>query len=145
MNIPFKGVLRDENGKPCLIDSTAEVSLSHSFPYVAAIIDRSEPVGIDLEQPKDKLRKIAPRFLNDEELQFVGDDIKTICIHWCAKETLYKIYSQRGLPFREGMRIEPFELRDSDLFIGNILVNGSVKRYTLRYIIAADHILTFNT
>ncbi|MEL7003714.1 MAG: 4'-phosphopantetheinyl transferase superfamily protein [Bacteroidota bacterium] len=144
MNLHFNGVLRDENGKPCLIDHDAEVSLSHSYPYVAAIIDRKEQVGIDLEQPKEKLKKIAGRFLNAKELEFVGDDIKMLCICWCAKETLYKIYSQRGLAFREEMHIEPFELKESSLFNGNILANGSAKRYTLRYIVAADYILTFN-
>lgn len=144
MNIEFKGVFRNDNGKPCLVDSPAEVSLSHSFPYVAAIVDRTQDVGIDLEQPKEKLRKIASRFLSDTELEFTGDNIQKLCICWCAKETLYKIYSKRGLPFREGMRIDPFELKESNLFIGNILANGSVKSYKLRYIIASDHILTYN-
>lgn len=144
MDISFKGVTKDNNGKPNLTDSTSEISLSHSFPYVAAIIDRSEEVGIDLEQPKEKLRRIAPRFLNDSELDFIKNDLEKLCICWCAKETLYKIYSERGIAFRENMCIDAFELNQENTFTGNILVNGNSKKYKLKYRIAKDHILTFN-
>ncbi len=144
MNIPFKGIVKNEDGKPFLIDSEAEISLSHSFPYVAAIIDHKEDVGIDLEQPKEKLRKIAKRFLNEPELEFTANELTKLCICWCAKETLYKIYSKRKLAFRENMRIDPFDLDQENLFVGSILVNGRIKSYNLRYIIASDHIVTFN-
>jgi phosphopantetheinyl transferase len=105
--ITYEGMCKDENGKPLLSGSNAEISISHSYPYVAAIMHPTSPVGIDLEQPKAKLKSIAPRFLNHAELELAQNDTHKLCILWCAKETLYKIYSKRGLIFRENLEILP--------------------------------------
>lgn len=107
--LEYHGLGKDNNGKPTLNNNATEVSISHSFPYVAVIMHPTNPVGIDLEQPKEKLKKIAPRFLNDNELALVNGDLQKLCIMWCAKETLYKIYSKRGLVFREDLKIIPDE------------------------------------
>ncbi|HET9487057.1 MAG TPA: hypothetical protein VFO54_06470, partial [Chryseosolibacter sp.] len=47
---PFDGLTKDEFGKPFLAGSHMKISLSHSYPYVAAILHRHKNVGIDLEQ-----------------------------------------------------------------------------------------------
>src|SRR5688572_3372738 len=51
---PFEGVTKDVFGKPFFKENTYHLSLSHSFPYVAALTDLRQPVGIDLEQIKKK-------------------------------------------------------------------------------------------
>lgn len=60
----YLGIRKDEYGKPFLKEHSFQISLTHSFPYVAAQIHNTESVGIDLEQPKDKLLKIAHRVLS---------------------------------------------------------------------------------
>ena len=82
--LEYKGMFKDENGKPVLRDNAAEISISHSYPYVAAIMHPTEPVGIDLEQPKKKLTRLAPRFLNSAELEVADYDREKMCILWCA-------------------------------------------------------------
>src|SRR5436853_4898683 len=55
----YDGMRKDEFGKPSPKSSDYQVSLSHSYPYAAAQVHPSSPMGIDLEQPKEKLLRIA--------------------------------------------------------------------------------------
>src|SRR5687767_2803959 len=70
---PFEGVVKDVYGKPFFKQNTFQLSLSHSYPYVAALTDVSQAVGIDLEQVKKKLLKIGPRVLHPSEQQDAGN------------------------------------------------------------------------
>lgn len=143
-NINLEGIEKDENGKPSLRGSTCEISLSHSFPYVAAIIDKSHDVGIDIEQPKEKLNKVAHRFLAQSELDFIKNDTVMLCKAWCAKETLYKIYGKRGLAFSENLILEPYDNSRFGTITGNVIVNGSTKKHKLEYKVTEDYVLTYN-
>lgn len=143
-DINFEGIEKNEHGKPCLTKSPFEISLSHSYPYVAAIIDKTKDVGIDIEQPKEKLQKVAHRFLSTPELDFIKDDTLMLCKAWCAKETLYKIYGLRGLVFSENLLLEPYDHTSSGIITGNIIVNGSAKKYKLEYKVTEDYVLTYN-
>ncbi|ELR68576.1 Siderophore (Surfactin) biosynthesis regulatory protein [Fulvivirga imtechensis AK7] len=143
IGIRYEGLRKNTTGKPFLRHSEAEISLSHSYPYVAAILDLNKDVGIDLEQPKQKLQKVAHKFLNTQELHFTNDDITLLCIHWCAKETLYKIVDQK-ISFKNHMAIEPFEVQPKGELIGRVIVNGTINSFKLEYRIENDYILTFN-
>src|ERR1700761_1920732 len=55
----------DEHGKPYLVNLPYHISLSHSFDYAAVMISKS-PVGIDIEQVKDKVERIAHKFMRKE-------------------------------------------------------------------------------
>lgn len=143
MGIDYQGLRKNTTGKPYLRNSSAEISLTHSHPYVAAIIDLKTDVGIDLEQPKEKLIRLAHKFLNAEEMKTAGDDIKALCIYWCAKETLYKICDQR-ISFKDHMSIEINGLAHKGSLIGKVIVNDTLKSYKLEYRIEKDYILTFN-
>lgn len=96
----FQGVTKDEHGKPFPIGSSYQLALSHSFPYVAALLDRRHAAGIDLEQPKAKLLNIAHRVLDENELKDAGDNLVKHCIYWCAKETLVKVHGKKRPDFR---------------------------------------------
>ncbi|MFZ6010979.1 MAG: 4'-phosphopantetheinyl transferase family protein, partial [Bacteroidota bacterium] len=121
-SIPFEGLTKDEFGKPYLKNSTFHISLSHSYPYVAAIIDRNIPVGIDLEQPKEKLLRIGHRVLSTSELRDAGTDVIKHCIYWCAKESLIKIYGKKDLHLAENLQISPFSPKKEGNLIGRIIV-----------------------
>lgn len=145
VNMPYHGVKKDEYGKPWLIDSPrTEISLTHSFPYVAAVLDPSKPVGIDLEQPKEKLIRVAHKFLSEEELEFLKGNVQKLCVAWCAKEALYKLYSKKQLLFKEHMKLAPFDICPKGIITGNIIVNGSIKTYKLEYTVTQDYVLVYN-
>ncbi|MBK5278757.1 MAG: 4'-phosphopantetheinyl transferase superfamily protein [Bacteroidia bacterium] len=141
--LEYHGLRKDEFGKPFLNNYTNQISLTHSHPYVAAQIDIRQSVGIDLEQPKEKLLKIAHRIMADYELADAGQDIVKHCVYWCAKEALYKIYGRRGLTFLNHLNIEPFTLRNFGDLKGRIESPENEMKVDLCYSIQPDYVLVF--
>jgi phosphopantetheinyl transferase len=144
MSLEFYGIIKDVYGKPSPKGYDLFLSLSHSYPYVAALVDRIESVGIDLEQPKEKLLRIAPRIFNPGELMDAGNDITKHCIYWCAKETLVKVHGQKNLVFSEHLLIEPFEITNAGDIKGKIIVGDEERVIPLHYIIYPNFVVVFN-
>lgn len=141
----FQGLTKDVFGKPFLKNHAYQISLSHSYPYVAAAIHRSQSVGIDLEQPKQKLLRIAPRVLHPEELKDAGDDIVKHCIYWCAKEAMVKIHGKKDLVFAENLLIEPFTQEKQGELTGRIIVNTtSETTVILSYFVYDNFVVVLN-
>lgn len=143
MNVEYKGIVKDDFGKPYLKDSSYQISLSHSFPYVAAQISDHHAVGIDIEQPTAKLLRIGPRILDQTELDDAAIDVVKHCIYWCAKEALYKIYGKRGLLFTHHLKIDPFELNNKGELLGRVEFDEIVIFAELRYIVHEDYVLVY--
>jgi 4'-phosphopantetheinyl transferase len=143
-DLEFRGLTKDEFGKPFLRNHPFHISLSHSYPYVAAVIDREKVVGIDLEQPKEKLLKIAPRVLDPTELADAGTDIVKHCIYWCAKETLVKIHGKKDLIFSQNLKIQPFSASNEGELIGRIIVNTYQTAIPLRYFVDENFVVVLN-
>jgi 4'-phosphopantetheinyl transferase len=139
--VPYHGLRKNAFGKPFLIGSDVHISLSHSYPYVAAILHRCKNVGIDLEQPKTKLLRIAPRILAAIELKDAGEDVVKHCVYWCAKETLIKIHGKKDLIFSENLLIEPFRMADGGLLIGRIVADNTQTAIPLQYIVSGNFVL----
>jgi 4'-phosphopantetheinyl transferase len=129
----YVGLKKDHAGKPFLKDSGHQISLSHSFPYAAAQLHHSIPVGIDLEQPKEKLLRIASRVLAPDEEKDAGDNVVKHCIYWCAKEAMYKIYGKKGLHFNSQLLLEPFQMEQQGILRGRIIASGHTVEVYLDY------------
>jgi 4'-phosphopantetheinyl transferase len=143
--IAYQGIIKDDYGKPFLRNSTFHISLSHSYPFVAAILDRENTVGIDLEQPKVKLLRIAPRVLSLDELVDAGEDVTKHCIYWCAKEALIKIYGKKNLTLAKNLRIEPFHIQEEGNIIGRIIVDEQERLIPLYYRLFPKFAVVFNS
>ncbi len=139
----FQGMTKDEFGKPHLIHHSHFISLSHSYPFVAAQIDQYSLVGIDIEQPKEKLLKIAHRVLSKEEVQDAGMDTVKHCVYWCGKEALYKIDGKKGLHFINQLNITPFLLEKSGKLHGIISSNSGKQKVTLGYEVHQDFVVVY--
>jgi 4'-phosphopantetheinyl transferase len=140
----YNGIVKDDFGKPYVRDSTVHISLTHSYPFVGAVIDKRQIVGIDLEQPKEKLLRIAGRVLSVTELADAGTDPVKHCIYWCAKESLIKIYGRKDLTLATNLRIEPFEMEVEGNIIGRIIVNEDERLIPLYYRIFNQFVVVFN-
>jgi 4'-phosphopantetheinyl transferase len=144
MGLVYRGILKDEHGKPSIAGYSHHISLSHSYPYVAAVIDKFQPVGIDLEQPKTKLLRIAPRVLHPTELLDAGDDLLKHCIYWCAKEALIKFYGKKDLILAENLIIDPFSRKDEGTITGRIIVRTEATIVPLYYTVTPNFVMVFN-
>lgn len=139
--ITYRGITKNSSGKPFLTNSLLQISLSHSYPYVAAVLHRHKNVGIDLEQPKSKLLRIAPRILAGTELVDAGDNVVKHCIYWCAKESLIKIYGKKDLVFSKNLLIEPFEFAENGFLIGRIVAGSTETAIPLAYKVCGDFVV----
>jgi len=142
-DLDYQGTLKNEFGKPYLKNLTHHISLSHSFPYVAAQIDPLHEIGIDLEQPKSKLLNIAHRILSPTELMDAGSDVVKHCVYWCAKETMYKAYGKKGLHFSNQLNVNPFQLLNAGDLQGKINANDHSFNLPMTYIIQPDYVLVY--
>jgi phosphopantetheinyl transferase len=144
LGLTYSGIVKDEFGKPFPKNSPYQLSLSHSYPYVAALMDAKGPVGIDLEQPKEKLLRIAPRVLHPRELLDAGDNVVKHCIYWCAKESLVKVYGKKDLTFAENLLISPFQQESCGDIVGRIIVDHHETMVPLYYRVLPNFVLVFS-
>lgn len=82
------------------------VSVSHS-PAYAALALAPFAIGIDVEEPRAQLMRVAPRVFSDEErAAFAGE--ADILRAWTIKEALYKLLpSPEACDFRGAMTANP--------------------------------------
>lgn len=135
----------DEFGKPYFLDGK-HVSITHSHHFSAIIIS-DETVGIDIEMQREKIIRIADKFVNDKELNRlksfdIEDYIKKLTVKWGAKEAIFKIRNEKGISFKDHIQVNSFEIDDKKttaiLEIENIKQQFSVhfeefERFTLVY------------
>ena len=140
-NLPYQGILKDEFGKPFLRDLQHQISLSNSYPFVAVQIHPEKSVGIDLEQPRPKLFDVMRRVLTHDEWNDGANNLRKLCVYWCAKEALYKIYGKRSLIFTEQILIRPFALGQTGILEGTIKDESGDKTVMLNYFVEPQYIL----
>lgn len=104
----------DENGKPNLKDGK-HISITHSHNFSAIIVSK-ENVGIDIELQRNKITRIADKFI-EHEFTYLdkekSDYIRKLTVIWGAKEAKYKMCNSRSLSFKDDMKVEKFELEKS--------------------------------
>ena len=99
---------KDERNRPYFDQSDYHISLSHSFPFVAAIISHKKSVGIDLERFGRQVEKIGPRFLSAEEWNLWQDSHSDLTKAWTCKEAIYKAMGVPGLAFQQDIQLPSF-------------------------------------
>ncbi|SDZ86273.1 4'-phosphopantetheinyl transferase superfamily protein [Flavobacterium gillisiae] len=105
----------DEFGKPHLTDDKY-ISITHSHNF-SAIIVSDETVGIDIELQREKIIRIADKFV-DEEFGYLDKNdlesyIKKLTVIWGAKEAIFKIRNEKGISFKDHIKVTPFSLEDT--------------------------------
>ncbi len=111
----------DESGKPHLNPNNChtkpvEVSISHSHNFSTLIIS-DQKVGIDIEMQREKILRIADKFVNSQELRRLQsfdnqDYVKKLTVKWGAKEAIFKIRNEKGISFKDHIQVNSFEIRD---------------------------------
>jgi len=102
----------DAFGKPHLSDGK-NISITHSYEFSAIIVGKNN-VGIDMELRREKISKIADKFI-DPEFAFLDksepDYIRKLTVIWGVKEAKYKMCNSRSLSFKDNMTVHPFEMK----------------------------------
>jgi phosphopantetheinyl transferase len=103
----------DQFGKPHLKDGK-HISISHSHEF-ATVIFSDEITGIDIELQRDKIIRIADKFV-EPEWEFLNkenqDYIRKLTVIWGVKESIFKIRNEAGISFKDHIHVHPFEIKD---------------------------------
>jgi phosphopantetheinyl transferase len=128
-------IVYNKNNKPFLKDGSHFISISHSSKLTAIILSTNERVGIDLEYMRVNINAFASRFLNKSEkvTRRWADRTYHLYIHWCAKETIYKICDKEGINIVNDITIEPFGVKESGEIRGYVKNERIDDQFTLYY------------
>ena len=126
----------NEQGKPLF--RGYHVSISHTKSYAALILSKKYEVAVDIEYMSDRVERIASKFLRKDER---ADSLDAKLVHWCAKETVFKLFSEENLLF-DDMRVKPFDtMADWACDVEN-LKSGKTARVDFE--LAMDFVLTYS-
>lgn len=124
-------IWHNEDGKP-IIPGNRNISISHTRNYVAMILSEKYEVGIDIEYLSNRVEKISGRFMREDEH---ANDANSLLIHWCAKETVYKLFSSEHLELNE-IKVNSNTFRDVTNLRSGIVVElfvDTTPEYVLTY------------
>lgn len=82
------------------------VGVTHTKGYAALMLSKSCDVACDIEHFSDRVERIKSKFLRKDEM---ADDLDSLLVHWCGKETVYKLFPEDNLQFSQ-MRVGPFSI-----------------------------------
>lgn len=113
------------------------ISISHTRGFAAVMLSRTAYVGIDVEYRSDRVSRIVSKFIRPDES---APDVVSQLIHWCAKEAVYKLFSDEDLQYFE-MRLLPFQVASSDtVTVQDLKVS---KSQPLSYVVTPEYVLAY--
>lgn len=108
-DFPAEAIAIADTRKPFLPDEAFHFSISHCGDYAAAIVSKTERVGIDIELLTPRVQKVQHKFLHPEEQSMVEDSnadrITLLTLLWSAKEAMFKWWGNGDVDFSEVLRI----------------------------------------
>ena len=125
-------ISHNEAGKPSV--NGWNISISHTKGYAAVILSKDKNVAIDIEHISPRVCKIADRFVRTDE---DASTLESLLLHWSAKETIYKYFSESDLHFFD-MRIH--DIKENELWVDNLKDDAEVM---VTYRFSPDYVLTF--
>ena len=105
-DFPLHHIAPDVHDKPRLPEDQYFFNISHSYPYVAAVISDIEECGIDIQTWHPRMAAIAHMFLSVSEQALCRNDARLMTLAWSAKEAAYKWYGRRGVDFIRDLPIQ---------------------------------------
>ena len=88
------------------LNTEKNISISHTKGFSAIAIS-PKPVGIDIQDFRDKILNISTKFINSEEIDLIDpSSIKELTLVWCIKEATYKVHRKPGLDFKDEIKIQ---------------------------------------
>lgn len=91
------GLEHNPDGSPFIKGSDAAISISHSQTHAFLAVYHGLRIGLDAEQPRQQLMRVAGKFLSEQEMN-LWQTIDDLLTAWTIKEAVYKAAGTQGLP-----------------------------------------------
>jgi len=135
-------ILYLKSGKPYLMNSNLNISISHTKGYVAVLLGNSKYLGMDIQYITPKIKNIKDKFISENEYINTSKELIHLLLHWCAKETLYKAMG-KGLDLKNSFRIEHFEPKEQGMFKAYELMSEQPLSFNIEYSVTPEYVLTY--
>ncbi|WP_186280241.1 4'-phosphopantetheinyl transferase family protein [Fluviicola chungangensis] len=118
------------------------ISLSHCDSHVVLATCREHLIGVDIEEIRQKSVITAPRFITDNEKQFLDQTSeKDMSMLWSFKECLYKLSDRNRLLFQRDILVN----KRGGKYYGSILKTDGIYEYELHVENFKNILITFNS
>lgn len=107
-DFPLLNIEIDKHDKPRVKNDEYYFSISHSWPYVAAVVSPYVEAGIDIQCWHPRMDRLQHKFLSPDEQRYFNNDSKLITLAWSAKEAAYKWQGRRGVEFIDHLPISNY-------------------------------------
>jgi phosphopantetheinyl transferase (holo-ACP synthase) len=138
-------IVYNEEHKPFLHDNSYNISISHSYRLTSVLLSQKKRVGIDLEYMSHRIKNIAHKFINEDEIVSRDPSIEGLhlYIHWCAKEALYKICDKNNINFKTNLTIRPFLPESKGLITGIHHDENINDEYPMSYVVQDNYVIVY--
>lgn len=102
--------------KPYLPGEAYHFSLSHCGDYAAAIISKTQTVGIDVELLSEKVARVQHKFISPAEQSLAAhfnNPLAFLTACWSIKEALFKWKGTGELDFKQHLLIDAMRVEDN--------------------------------
>lgn len=157
-DFPYELIKIADTKKPYLEDEAYHFSISHCGNLAAALVSRTERVGVDVEEATPRIERVLQKFLHPDELNWLnqqrsdnplqpftnGDNQQYLLptLLWSAKESVYKWYGSGQVDFSEHIRLDPFSLMQKGKIPGTF-TKGGLRAFELDYKIFGTNCLSW--
>ena len=122
----YRDVGHFDSGAPFLFNSDERISISHTDHLLVVATIKASPdsnlsifdpeafIGIDTERAdRAKVMGLRKRFLSDEELKLVPDDLESTVVAWTCKEAMLKASLTPGIDWHHDLVIRRLPREDA--------------------------------
>jgi phosphopantetheinyl transferase len=142
-DFPNKEIKIANTRRPFLPNEQYHFSISHCSNYAAAIVSKTDRVGVDVEIVTERVKKIKHKFLHPDEMRFINSQpthqqTMLLTLLWSAKEAMFKWYGLGDVDFSNMMRTFPFEIIDEGEISAAFIKEDLQQKLTLDYRTMSD-------
>lgn len=95
-------VVYHPSGRPYLLNSDEQISISHTKGYVAVMWSVHHEVGLDIEAYSERILRLRSRIVGPKEQAETAYDV---LLHWSAKESVFKVMGVEDVDFLQHLTI----------------------------------------
>ena len=136
------GLYKTSQGAPYLVGSSCRCSISHDWPYAAAILHTEHAVGVDVAERNAQALQVRNKFLSKYELSYCQSEAQA-SLYWAAKEAAYK-YTEGRLKDFKHMRLQfDSESPDGSQKSGRLRMRLGEEEVLLGYFWLKTHVVVY--
>jgi len=119
-DFPVKLIQLADTRKPFLENEAYHFSISHCADFAAAIVSKTNRVGVDIEIVSSKIEKIKHKFLSEDENRLLNYQLPSLnyqlTMLWSCKEAVFKWYGLGEVDFKRHIRVKSITATNKDSF-----------------------------